>query len=152
MVPSELSFAQRLIAQDNPVTTQEYQEYRMKLETALSEAIRREVRVRWTVVGLWLASFLSMVLAASLGNRHLLPGWYGLFHGVLLIVTWVETASYLVRFLPARFRANSALQTQILRDLERQVGEIMRRLEGVESSPARTKPPIPEGPATAADA
>jgi hypothetical protein len=46
-----------------------------------------------------------------------------------LIVTVVETVSYFVRFLPARLRAGSALNRNILLDLDRRITDLAGRIE-----------------------
>lgn len=56
---------------------------------------------------------------------------------ILLIVTIVETVSYFVRFLPARLRAGSALNRNILLDLDRRITELSGRIDQA----TKEKPP-----------
>ncbi|MGE3315469.1 MAG: hypothetical protein AB7O26_10165 [Planctomycetaceae bacterium] len=122
--------AAQLLEQDSPASEKKYQEYRMQLEQELSKAVRRERRTRFTVIAFWVAGLLSMfgagIMSRAIGR---VPEWYGAIHFVIVILVWVETISYLIRFLPARLRAGSALQTELLRDLDRRVRELSHRVE-----------------------
>jgi hypothetical protein len=128
--PRYSKLAAHLLEQDSPASEKKYQEYRMQLEQELSKAIRRERRTRYTVIAFWAAGLLSM-FGAGLFSRFTgnVPEWYGLMHFVVVILVWVETISYLVRFLPARLRAGSALQSELLRDLDRRVRELSQLVE-----------------------
>jgi len=131
--PARKTLAESLVAQDTPVAREKYAEYRSQLEKAMVDSSRREFRVRVTVMALWLLSFLSMMAAVWIGPvwwRKGPPEWYGVAHGVLVIVTLVETVSYFVRFLPARLRAARAFDRNLLLDLDRRLSELADRIEG----------------------
>ena len=138
--PTRKTFAEHLVAQDPPPSEEKYREHRMQLETALTDASRREFRVRMTVLILWLLYLIIPMIAVGLANgRHVVgfangvPGnifiWYPLLMYVLLIVTIVETVSYFVRFLPARLRAGGALNRNILLDLDRRITDLTSRID-----------------------
>jgi hypothetical protein len=137
--PTRKTFAEQLIAQDQPVSEEKYREHRAQLEKALTDSSRREFRVRMTVLVLWtLCLVLPIVLpgiiggsATILGNGRssALLGAYRFPLYILLIVTIVETVSYFVRFLPARMRAGSALNRAILHDLDRRITDLAGRIE-----------------------
>lgn len=134
------TLATRLLVQDSPASEKKYQEYRMQLEQDLLKAVRRERRTRYTVIAFWIVGLLSM-FGAGLLSRGIgrIPEWYGAMHFVIVILVWVETISYFIRFLPARLRAGSALQTELLRDLDRRVRELSQRVE--ESRSAKSAHP-----------
>jgi len=129
--PTHKTFAEHLVAQDPPLSEKQYREHRMQLEKALTDASRRESRVRMTVLILWLLCCIIPTVAVGLANG--VPGkvchWYPLLMYVLLIVTIVETVSYFVRFLPTRLRAGSALNRNILLDLDRRISDLTSRID-----------------------
>jgi len=133
--PTHKTFAEHLVAQDPPLTEQQYREHRMQLEKALTNASRREFRVRMTVLVLWsLYLILVMVVPAlaigfAKGGQNKFLSAYPLVMYLLLIVTLVETVSYFVRFLPARLRAGSALNRNTLLDLDRRFTELSNRID-----------------------
>jgi sterol desaturase/sphingolipid hydroxylase (fatty acid hydroxylase superfamily) len=129
--PTRKTFAEHLVAQDPPLSEEKFREHRMQLEKALTDASRRESRVRMTVLILWLLCLIIPMAAVGLANGwrvQVLP-WYPLLQYLLLIVTIVETVSYFVRFLPARLRAGSALNRNILLDLDRRITDLTNRID-----------------------
>jgi hypothetical protein len=142
--PTRKTFADQLVAQDPPLTEEQYREHRMQLEKALNDASRRESRVRITVLVLWLLCVIIPYLVAGLWKVALplrfLPA-YPLLMCLLLIVTIVETVSYFVRFLPARLRAGSALNRSILLDLDRKISDLTSRVDqATKENPPEQKP------------
>ena len=129
--PIRKTFAEHLVTQDPPASDEKYREHRMQLEKALTDSSRREYRVRMTVLVLWSLCWVSIrTLPASLTCGHVkIPHWHQFLHYVLLIVTIVETVSYFVRFLPARLRAGSVLNRNILLDLDRRITELASRID-----------------------
>src|ERR1700684_1787447 len=129
--PTRGTFAEHLVAQDPPVSEEKYREHRRQLEQALSDSARREFRVRMTVLVLWTLCWISLFATSGLGvGWHTqLPRWHQLLQYLLLIVTLVETVSYFVRFLPARLRAGSALNRNILLDLDRRITDLAGRID-----------------------
>lgn len=133
--PTPKSFADQLMAQDPPISEEKYREHRMQLEKALSDASRREARVRVTVLVLWLLCVILPLFVPGIANG-IAKGWpagffmgYSSFMCLLLIVTVVETVSYFIRFLPARLRAGSALNRDILHDLDRRISDLSKRID-----------------------
>jgi hypothetical protein len=129
--PTPKTFAEHLVAQDPPLSEEQYREHRMRLEKALSDASRRESRVRMTVLVLWLLCVIIPFVAFAIANGghvKIFPA-YPLLMYVLLIVTLVETVSYFVRFLPARLQAGSALNRDILHDLDRRITDLSSRID-----------------------
>ena len=111
----------------------------MQLEKALTDASRREFRVRITVLVLWLLCliipfFVPLFIPRGRWRRRerrargFLIG-YPIVMYVLLIVTIVETVSYFIRFLPARLRAGSTLNRDILHDLDRRITDLASRID-----------------------
>jgi len=137
--PTHKTFAEHLVAQDPPVSDEKYKEHRLQLEKALTDASRREFRVRMTVLVLWLLCWTDLATFGPANGGHVLAnggplanGWalrLLSWHSFLLIVTVVETVSYFVRFLPARLRAGSALNRNILLDLDRRITDLAGRIE-----------------------
>jgi len=137
--PTPKTFAEHLLAQDPPVSEEKYREHRMQLEKALNDASRRESRVRITVLVLWslcliIPFFVPLFIPRGAGgvvnggHAGFLMG-YPIVMYVLLIVTLVETVSYFIRFLPARLRAGSALNRNILHDLDRRITDLSSRID-----------------------
>jgi hypothetical protein len=137
--PTRKTFAEHLVVQDPPPSEEKYREHRMQLEKALTDASRRESRVRMTVLVLWLLCLIIPFIVPVLiprgaggvvngGHAGILIG-YPIVMYVLLIVTLVETVSYLVRFLPARLRAGSTLNRDILHDLDRRITDLSSRID-----------------------
>lgn len=137
--PTPKTFAEHLVAQDPPISEEKYREHRMQLEKALSDASRRESRVRITVLVLWslcliIPFFVPLFIPRGAGGG-VNGGHVGILMGypivmyVLLIVTLVETVSYFIRFLPARLRAGSALNRNILHDLDRRITDLTNRID-----------------------
>jgi hypothetical protein len=129
--PTRKTFAEHLVAQDAPLSEEKYREHRMQLEKALTDASRRESRVRMTVLILWLLCLIIPMVAVVLANGgHVkIFNGYPLLMYLLLIVTIVETVSYFVRFLPARLRAGSALSRNIFLDLDRRITDLTNRID-----------------------
>ncbi len=141
--PTPKTFADHLVAQDPPISEAKYREHRMQLEKALTDASRREYRVRITVLVLWLLCWLDMFAVSAAANAYhvQIPRFYQLVHYLLLIVTLVETVSYFVRFLPARLRAGSALNRRILLDLDRRITDLTGRIDrATKENPPQKKP------------
>jgi hypothetical protein len=150
--PTRKTFAEHLIAQDPPLSDEKYKEHRMQLEKALTDASGRESRVRMTVLVLWLLCLIIPMVVAGIVNGRVAVGAnvgpprifyaYPLLMYVLLIVTLVETVSYFVRFLPARLRAGSALNRNILLDLDRRITDLAGRIDRTtgEDRPEQTPP------------
>jgi hypothetical protein len=133
--PTPKTFADHLLAQDPPISEEKYREHRMQLEKALSDASRREFRVRMTVLVLWslcvIIPFFVPLFAMGFGQGGKLTifrAYLPLF-SVLVIVAIVETVSYFVRFLPARLQAGSALNRDILHDLDRRITDLSSRID-----------------------
>ena len=107
----------------------------MQLEKALTNASRREFRVRMTVLVLWSLYLILVMVVPALAIGFAKGGQIKFLHAyplvmyLLLIVTLVETVSYFVRFLPARLRAGSALNRNILLDLDRRFTELSNRID-----------------------
>jgi hypothetical protein len=147
--PTRKTFAEHLVAQDPPVSEEKYREHRMQLEKALTDSSRRESRVRMTVLVLWLLCWIDMVTFGPAIGGHAFAnggppanGWalrLLSWHFFLLIVTVVETVSYFVRFLPARLRAGSALNRNILLDLDRRITDLAGRIDRREDRPEQTQ-------------
>ena len=128
--PIRKTFAEHLVTQDAPVSDEKYREHRMQLEKALTDSSRREYGVRMTVLVLWSLCWISMYATGLFNFGHVkIPHWHQFLHYVLLIVTIVETVSYFVRFLPARLRAGSVLNRNILLDLDRRITELASRID-----------------------
>ncbi len=133
--PTRKTFAEHLVAQDPPLSEEKYREHHMQLERALTDASRREFRVRITVLVLWLLCciiptvFPAVATGFANGGHAKFFTVYPLPMYVLLIVTIVETVSYFVRFLPARLRAGSALNRNILLDLDRRITDLTNRID-----------------------
>jgi hypothetical protein len=141
--PTPKTFAEHLVAQDPPISEEKYREHRMQLEKALSDSARREFRVRMTVLVLWTLCWISLSATSGVGiGWHAqLPRWHHVLQYLLLIVTLVETVSYFVRFLPARLRAGSALNRNILLDLDRRITDLTNRIDRTtsENRPEQTQ-------------
>jgi hypothetical protein len=142
--PTRKTFAEHLVAQDPPLSEEQHREHRMRLEKALTDASRREFRVRMTVLVLWLLCciiptvFPAVAVGLANGGQVRFFTVYPLLMYVLLIVTIVETVSYFVRFLPARQRAGSALNRDILHDLDRRITDLSSRIDQKENRPEQT--------------
>jgi len=129
--PTPKTFAEQLVVQDPPLSEKQHREHRMQLEKALKDASRREFRVRVTVLVLWsLCVFIPMAAFALAkgGHMQIVMGYPPLMC-LLWIVAIVETVSYFVRFLPARLRTGSALNRDILHDLDRRITDLSSRID-----------------------
>ena len=146
------TFAQLLLDQDKPVSSAQFQEYRMHLEQKLTAASRFERRIRITAIVAWLAAVLlplSLVVADRISRGmhpippirlalpieiHALPDTVGSIVGVLYIATislaWLIVLWYLIKSRPALHRARDAYQAAILADLQRQLSELKRQTSG----------------------
>lgn len=131
----------RLLDQDEPVSPEKYQEYRMQLELALTNAVKWERYARWTTFGLWIAVLGNLFLVAFVTTVLRVPlyEWFGMIQTVLIVAAFVETIFYLTRYRPALSRARDNRQTELLRDLALQVAELSRRLDA-------RQPPSAESP------
>ena len=133
--PTRKTFAEELVAQDPPLSEEQRREHRGQLEKALTDASRREFRVRMIILVLWLLCVIVPIIdrmpAVGLANggRVRFLRAYPPEVCVLLIVTIVETVSYFVRFLPARLRAGSALNRDILQNLDCRITVLSDRID-----------------------
>ncbi len=148
------TFSQQLLEQDKPVSSAQFQEYRMHLEQQFTAAARFERRIRISVIVAWLAAVLlplSMVVVDRISRGmhpippirlalpieiHALPDTVGNIVGVLYAATisfaWLSVLWYLIKSRPALHRARDAYQAAILADLQRQLSELKRQPPGVE--------------------
>lgn len=131
---------EKLLAQDAPIPTEKYQEYRMQLEMTLMNTARMERNARWTMVGLWIASFTIVPILVYLAKFW--PDGIPFLTFVptaLFVAATVETVFYCVRYRPALTRARDERQTEMLRELDRKVSELSRRLDAQQATPGRAE-------------
>jgi hypothetical protein len=132
---------EQLLAQDAPIPTEKYQEYRMQLDMRLMNTARMERNARWTIIGLWIASFTAVPILVYLGNSWPVGMPFLTFvPTALFIAATVETVSYFVRYRPALARARDERQTEMLRELDRKVSELSRRLDAQQAKPGTAEP------------
>jgi hypothetical protein len=143
------SFAELLVAQDEPISETQFKEYRMHLEQKLASAARFERRVRITAIVAWLVAIL-LPLGLVVVDRilrgmsplppirlalpveiHALPGTIGNLVGVLYMTTmsfaWLIVLVYLIKSRPAFQRARDEYQAAVFADLQRQLAEIRQQ-------------------------
>jgi len=142
------SFAELLLAQDQPLSESQFKEYRMQLEEKLASAVRLEKRVRLVAIVAWIAAIV-LPLAVAVVDRiargmsplppirlgippevHAAPGTFASVLGVIYMVTisfaWLVGLLYLIKSRPSLRRAREEYQAALLADLQRQIAEIKR--------------------------
>jgi hypothetical protein len=141
-------FLGALLAQDQSLSSPEYQEYRAMLERNLVAAERKLVNNRRITIGMWIATGVLMLAVFSYPVFHPLPrpdgGQYdapfdklwentsevlALVANVLLFATVLRTFLYLVfeRRVPEQVRNES--RDAVLMELSRKVDAIAQRLD-----------------------
>ena len=146
--PTKQKFLSALLAQDQSLSSPEYQEYRAMLERNLAAAERKLINRRRITIGMWIATVALLLAAFSYPIFHPLPrpdgGQYdapidklwenasevlALVGNVLLFATVLRTFVYLVfeRRAPEQVRNES--RDAVLMELSRKVDAIAQRLE-----------------------
>jgi hypothetical protein len=146
--PTKQKFLGALLAQDQSLSSPEYQEYRAMLERNLVAAERKLANRRRITIGLWIAVVVFLLATFSYPVFHPLPRpdggqynapidklWenasevFGLIGNVLLFVAVLRTFIYLVfeRRVPEQVRNES--RDAVLMELSRKVDAIAQRLE-----------------------
>jgi hypothetical protein len=145
---AKTQFLSALLAQDQSLSSPEYQEYRTMLERNLVAAERKLANRRRLTIGLWIAAVIVLLAAFSYPVFHPLPrpdgGQYdsqidklwensseilALIGNVLLFAAVLRTFIYLVfeRRVPEQVRNES--RDAVLMELTRKVDAIAQRLE-----------------------
>jgi hypothetical protein len=131
------SLAARLLRQDEPVSPARYQEYRAKLEAAVTAARWRERLAGRVVV---ISCVLSLTLMFVGGSKVLGPfdPWSkeatplsvsaGVVYCLATGVFWLSLASYFSRFRPGVSEARERLRDADLLELQQQVRELREEL------------------------
>src|SRR5262245_41591547 len=112
-------FAARLLQQEEPVNEEKYQEYRLKLENALTAAERRLKVTGWVVVVSCVISLTPMFIGGSKVIGDFDP-WsrdattaslaLGAVFLIATVLFWVSLASYYSRFRPGLTDARERLR------------------------------------------
>jgi hypothetical protein len=129
-------FASELLRQDEPLSDSEYQEYRRKLENALTAADRREKRAGRIVVASGVISLTLMFVGGSklLGDfdpwskdANVVSVAAGVVYLLATGLFFLCLASYYSRFRPAVRDAKERLRDASILDLQRQIRELRER-------------------------
>jgi hypothetical protein len=143
------SLAARLLRQDDPVSAARYQEYRAKLEAALTAARWRE-RLAGRVVVIACVLSLALMFVGGGGVIGSFDPWSkdatlvsvaaGVVYCVATGVFFLSLASYFSRFRPGVSEARERLRDADLLELQQQIRELR---EGVKD--LTPQPPLRSG-------
>jgi hypothetical protein len=135
--PDRNRFVSQLLQQDEPMTDTAYMEYRMKLETALSQAERRE-KLTGIIAG---AAFILALLLMFVGGSRVVGGFdpwskdatilstaLGVVYA-LAAVTWpLAMAMYFSRFRPRVRGIKEQIRDTMLLGLQAEVAALRKQV------------------------
>ncbi len=136
-IPPLPSFSQRLIEQDRPLHSPQYQEHRMQLELKLNQARSRELLTFRVVVA---ALLTALVLLPVCGMRLFGspdPGdqnanWLSVSLSAIQILAtvtfWIGLASYYSRFRPAVRQLSEDVRDETIRELRDEVRTLQQQV------------------------
>jgi hypothetical protein len=135
--PSPPSFSHRLIEQDRPLHSPQYQGHRMQLELKLTQArFRERLTFRIVVAALLTALVLLPVCGMRLfgspdpGDRT--ANWLSVSLGAIQVLAtitfWVGLASYYSRFRPAVRQLSEDVRDETIRELRDEVRTLQQQV------------------------
>src|SRR5262245_42111422 len=133
-------FAMQLLQQDQPLSTPDYTEYRMKLENALTAAERREKLTTW-IAGI--SFFVAIVLMFVGGSNAfgafdpwdkdatLLSVTLGALYAIAMIAWPVALAVGFSRFRPRIREIKEQIRDTSILALQVEIAELRKQIAGI---------------------
>jgi outer membrane murein-binding lipoprotein Lpp len=124
-----------LLSQDRAVSSFNFEEFRVKLEASIRQLEERARTIRQAQLcglGVFLFCVVSVFLMQVSGIE--LPRWMRLVLGAsgvtAILTTGVLAAIYQYRYAPAVTRAKSDLTSTMIAELQQQVADLSRKVDG----------------------